>query len=229
MGALSVAVVALSGPGARAASGPCGTSHDALDAEETQFLSQLQQWRDANLPNSTKLNASGPLNAAAAWFAEYQVSKGGGGGHSDSYGRNWGQRAADCGFPSYYALNGSGEGVYAVGSSRPVNIGPSEAVAGITYQGSGARMWVPASGNYPPVKCVGVAVKRTAAGTVVAWVAVLAQYPASQACPQQSTGGGGTATTTASASLSPTPTPTPTPTPETFRAYAPLISADKPQ
>lgn len=233
-GAISMAVVALRLPDAEAAAGPCGTSHDAVDSEEAQFLSLLQQWRDQNLPNSSPLQLSGPLNAAAAWFAEYQVSKGGGGGHYDNYGRNWAQRAADCGYHSYYA-NGSGEGVYAVGSSRALDIGPSQAIAGITYPGSGATMWVPASGNYPPVKCVGVAVKRNAAGTVVAWVAVLAQYPSSQSCPEAATGGGGSTVTVTPGTPTPSPTPTstptktPSPTPVTYHAFAPLVSADKPR
>ncbi|MBE7517614.1 MAG: hypothetical protein HS107_00020 [Thermoflexaceae bacterium] len=235
LGAIGMAAVSLREPGVRAASGPCGTSHDAMDAEESQFLSLLQQWRDQNVANSSPLQPSGPLNAAAAWFAEYLANKSGGGGHYDNYGRNWVQRAIDCGYHSYYA-NGSGEGVYAVASSRVLNIGPAEAIAGITYPGSGATMWVPASGNYPPVKCVGVAVKRNATGTAVAWVAVLAQYPASQPCPAASSGGGGGGTVTVTpgtATPSPTPTrtpsPTPSPTPVTYHAFAPLISADEPR
>ncbi len=234
-GAISMAVVALRLPDAEAAAGPCGTSHDAVDSEEAQFLSLLQQWRDQNLPNSSPLQLSGPLNAAAAWFAEYQVSKGGGGGHYDNYGRNWAQRAADCGYPEFYALRATGEGVYAVAASAPPNVGPSQAVVGITYPTSGAAMWVPASGNYPPVKCVGVAVKRNAAGTVVAWVAVLAQYPSSQSCPEAATGGGGSTVTATVTPGTPTPSPTPTstptktpsPTPVTYHAFAPLVSTDE--
>lgn len=235
LGAIGMAAVSLREPGVRAASGPCGTSHDAMDAEESQFLSLLQQWRDQNVANSSPLQPSGPLNAAAAWFAEYLANKSGGGGHYDNYGRNWVQRAIDCGYHSYYA-NGSGEGVYAVGSSRPLDIGPAAAVAGITYPDSGATMTVEVSGAIPPVKCVGVAVKRNEAGTVVAWVAVLAQYPSSQACPAASTGGGGTVTvtpgtTTPSPTATPTqtPSPTPSPTPITYHAFAPLVSADEPR
>ena len=73
---LAIAALWLS-EGAQAATGPCGTSHDAMDAEEYEFLGLLQNWRDANLSNSSPLQVSGPLNAAAAWFAEYQVQKGG--------------------------------------------------------------------------------------------------------------------------------------------------------
>lgn len=231
LGAAGLAVASLRQFDARAASGPCGTSHDAMDAEEGQFLSLLQQWRDQNLPNSSLLQPSGPLNAAAAWFAEYLANKSGGGGHYDNYGRNWIQRAIDCGYHSYYA-NGVGEGVYAVASSRVLNIGPAEAIAGITYPTSG--VWITAKS--PPVKCVGVAVKRNATGTAVAWVAVLAQYPASQPCPAASSGGGGGGTVTVTpgtATPSPTPTrtpsPTPSPTPVTYHAFAPLISADEPR
>lgn len=192
------------------AAGACGTSHDAVDGEEAQFLGLLQAWRDANVANSAPLQPSGALNAAAAWFAEYQVGAGGFGGHVDNLGRTWVQRAIDCGYDSYYAF-GSGEGVYVVTSGIPVNIGPAQALAGITYPSSGVRISAPPS---LPAKCVGVAVKRNASGTAVAWVAVIAQLPSTQPCPG-STGSGGTGGGTGaspSASVSPTSTSTPTST-----------------
>ena len=91
------------------ATGPCGTTHDGITAEEQSFFGLLQQWRDQYIPSSVPMTLSGPLNAAAAWYAEYQVTSGGSGGHQDNLGRNWAQRAADCGYGGY--SGGSGEGV----------------------------------------------------------------------------------------------------------------------
>ncbi|MEO6397900.1 MAG: hypothetical protein ABIP13_05490, partial [Tepidiformaceae bacterium] len=122
-----------------AAAGPCTVTGAGLDAEESDFLERLKQWRAANLGNPAPLETSGALNAAAAWFAQWQVDHGGPGGHSDSFGRNWAQRAADCGYDAYFS-NGTGEGVYAVSASSPQSIGPAQAIAGITYAGSGVRI-----------------------------------------------------------------------------------------
>ncbi|MEP7215940.1 MAG: hypothetical protein ABI782_06770 [Anaerolineaceae bacterium] len=207
-----------------AAGGPCSVTGAALDSEETQFLSLLQQWRSTNVAHPTPLETSGALNAAAAWFAQWQVDNGGPGGHSDSFGRNWGQRAADCGYDSYFALGGSGEGVYAVAASAALSVGPPQAIAGITYPGSGVRIDTASAGW--PAKCVGVAVKRNTAGTIVAWVVVIAQYPAASSCPGASGGAeppptspspsvspSSTATKTATPTSTPTKTPIPSPTP----------------
>lgn len=207
--------------GSASASGPCTVTGAGLDSEELQFLGLLQQWRASNLANQAALEQSGALNAAAAWFAQWQVDNGGPGGHSDSLGRNWAQRAVDCGYDAYFS-NGSGEGTYAVASSGALAVGPSQAMAGITYPGSGVRM-VSASAAWP-AKCVGVAVKRNSAGTVVAWVVVIAQFPAASACPGSSGGTGpeptststsatATATKTATPTSTPTKAPTPAPTP----------------
>jgi hypothetical protein len=216
-----VSLWSLSTP-AQAVGGPCGTSHDSVDGEEAQFLQLLQAWRDTHVANSSPLEQSGALNAAAAWFAEFKVGSGGI-GHVDNLGRTWVQRAIDCGYDSYYAF-GSGEGIYAVSSSSPLNIGPSQALAGITYPSSGVNISAPPS---LPAKCVGVAVKRNAAGTSVAWVAVIAQLPPAQACPASTASGGAdpspsaspspTSTNTPTPTASPTNTPTPSPTP-TLRA-----------
>ena len=206
-----------SSTGSAAAAGPCAVSHAALDSEEMDFLAKLQQWRAANLGNPAPLETSGALNAAAAWFAQWQVDNGGPGGHSDSFGRNWALRAADCGYDPYFS-NGSGEGIYAVASSGALAIGPAQAIAGITYPSSGVRIVSPSASW--PAKCVGVAVKRNAAGTIVAWVAVIAQFTAGSPCPG---GAGGieqppaspssTATKTQTPTSTPTKTPTPSPTP----------------
>ncbi|MEP6870449.1 MAG: hypothetical protein ABI939_01225 [Anaerolineaceae bacterium] len=217
--ALSVAgLAAFMGPSESvAASGPCTVTGAGLDAEETQFLGLLQQWRASNLGNPAALETSVALNSAAAWFAQWQVDNGGLGGHFDSFGRNWVQRAVDCGYDPNFA-GGSGEGIYAVASSGALSIGPSQAILGITYPGSGVRIVSPSPSW--PAKCVGVAVKRNAAGTIVAWVAVIAQYPAASPCPAGSgstepppSSATATATSTATKTATPTSTPTKTPTP----------------
>lgn len=128
-------------PGARAA-GPCGTPHDALDAEEAQFLTLVQAWRDQNLQYSSPLQVSGALNAAAAWFAQWQVDNGAAGGHLDSLGRTWVQRALDCGYIGTLAngtpyAQGSGEGIRVYASSQPVTVTAAQAAAQMTYPGSG--------------------------------------------------------------------------------------------
>ena len=216
---------------ADAAAGPCTVSGSGLDSEESQFLGLLQQWRNQNVASSTPLEVSGALNLAAAWYAQWQVDNGGMGGHMDSYGRDWRQRAADCGYDAFFAMGGSGEGTYALASSGPLNVGPAQALAGITYPGSGVRISSPSSSW--PAKCVGLAVKRNAAGTRVAWVAVIAQFPAASPCPAGSGGGpepSPTSTTPAStttpATSTPTSTPTRTPTPTPTPSPTPTARAD---
>jgi len=213
------------------AAGPCGTSHDSLSAEEQQFIQLVQQWRDTNLPNSTELQVSGALNAAAAWFAEWQVGDGAPGGHIDGAGRNWVGRALDCGYTGTTSrgqayAGGSGEGIYAVSSNNPLNIGPAQAITGVTYPGSGIVAYTNGS---PPFKCVGAAVYRNANSTKVAWVVVVAQYPSGSSCPA-STAATPTPsmspTTSATSSPTPTRTPSPTPTPVVHKVRAPLLSKD---
>jgi len=213
---LFLATLALHGTPAGAAPGPCGTAHDALSAEEQEFVGLLQSWRDTHVQVSTPLQTSGALNAAAAWFAEWQVANGAPGGHHDGYGRTWVQRALDCGYTGTTSggqayASGSGEGIWAVASSGSVSVGPSQALTGMaSHGGSGIYAWTPSS---PPFKCVGVGVARNNAGTAVAWVVIIAQYPTAQACPGGTGGGGSTATSTSSSTSSPTPTTTPSPTP----------------
>ena len=207
LGLLLCAPLMLVDRDASAVSGTCGTSHDGLDSEEATFLGLVQGWRDQNLANSTDLEVSGALNAAAAWFAQWQVESGAPGGHNDNLGRNWVQRAADCGYPTTYAP-GSGEATYAVASSGQLSIGAAEGAAGVVYPGSGVYADTPFTTI--PFKCAGAAVYRNAAGTVVAWVFVVAQFPAAQACPG-STGSVPSVTPTATASPTPTVSPTPLP------------------
>ncbi len=216
VGVLALAALAYR-PGAHAA-GPCGTPHDALDAEETLFLSLVQAWRDQNLQTSTPLQASGALNAAAAWFAQWQVDNGAPGGHVDSLGRTWVQRALDCGYTGTlsngtpYAM-GSGEGIRAYAASQPITIPAAQAAAEMAYPGSG--LYAQTASSSLPFKCVGAARAASADGRRVAWVVIIAQYPASAPCPGSSTVTSPTATATATPTSPPprTPSPTPTPTP----------------
>src|SRR5688500_3530152 len=153
------------GEDARAA-GPCGTSHDGLDAEEQQFLSQLHAWRTQNI-SSEPMELSGALNRAAAWFAEYQVTNSTFGSHFDGAGRNWQQRAIDCGYTatltngSYWA-QGSGEGIFGAASGGAA-VGPAQALQGmITQQGSQSGIYITGSPSFP-AKCYGAAVYRSGA------------------------------------------------------------------
>jgi hypothetical protein len=218
LGAFAVAWLA---DGAGAATGPCGTNHDAMDAEEYELIGLVEQWRAANLPYTTPLEPSGALAAAAAWHAEYLATHTSGGGHLDGYGRNWVDRELDCGYSGAtsggipYAY-GSGEAVFALSGSFPLDIGPAEALQGLTYSGSGLHITTPSQSL--PAKCVGVGVFRETGGTSVAWVVLIAQYPASMPCP----GSTGISTSpTASPTPSPTPTVTPTPTPDEHKTYVP--------
>ncbi len=213
------AAFAVSEPSARAQSGACGTSHDSVDSEEQEFLGLIQGWRDSTLPVSTPLQTSGALNAAAAWYAQWQVENGTPGGHGDDLGRSWVQRALDCGYVGQtsggtpYAF-GSGEGTFGVASSGGVSLSPSQAVAGITYGGSGVYLWTPSVSL--PAKCAGVGIYENEDGTAKAWIVLIAQYPSSVNCPgstaqSPSPSPSATPTQTASPTTSPTPSPTATP------------------
>lgn len=205
-----------------AAAGPCGTSHDGLSAEESEFVGLLEAWRAARHFQSSALEVSAPLNAAAAWFAEYLVNGGELNGHFDSYGRNWFQRAIDCGYDPYYA-QGSGEGVGFIAGSgiNPASFGATEGLQLVDYPGSGITI---NAGGSLPAKCVGVGVYRSE--NAVAWIVVIAQWQAGWACPQDVTGESASPTPTSSPSPTPSPTPMPTPTPilaPEWRAYAPNV------
>jgi len=212
---LAVATVYFStrGEDARAA-GPCGTSHDAMNAEEQQFLGLLQQWRSSSGVSNEPVEVSGALNQAAAWFAEWQVTNNALGGHNDSFGRNWVGRAIDCGYTAKlnnqidYWAQGSGEGVFSAAANGDA-VGPQAALNGmIAHPGSGIYMY----GSPPnfPAKCYGVGVYRS--GGRVAWVVVIAQLPANLPCPGGAGGGGATPSPSSPATNTPTNTPTITPT-----------------
>ena len=219
----------------------CGTTHDALDTQELEFLHHLVDWR-ASVGLSGQLQTSAPLSAAAAWFAQHLVEEGIAGptGHHDHNGNRWPERAVFCGYPQQFAY-GSGEGVSFLYGSGPITVSPSEAVyggtignfqhQGVTYPGSGAYI---NAGAPWPAKCVGAAHYSGQGGT--AWIVIIAQYPADQACPQAltfepPTQSDPTTTSTPSVTNTPTnsptptrtPSPTPTPTQEGFYSFAPQV------
>ncbi|MEO9255054.1 MAG: hypothetical protein ABI305_05910 [Tepidiformaceae bacterium] len=197
---------------------PCVTHSNTN--EELTFLSQLQSWRDANISGSYQLTLSGPLNAAAAGYAQYLVTHPGSYGHyadGGTPGRAWADRAIQCGYPAGEAAGG--EGLAVVQGSGQVAVGPADALTIMTAE-QGGGVWVPSSVG-PAVACVGVAKASAANGTEDAWVTLLfGTWDGT--CPQAITGGGGgitatpatsTPTNTATPTSTPTRTPTPSPTP----------------
>lgn len=215
--ALGMGMLALGqGPDtATAQGGPCGTPHDALDGEEQEFLGLLEDWRDDNGRSPAELETSGALNAAAAWFAQHLMEEGpaGNSGHLDHYGRDWRERAEDCGYPGtagFPPSYGSGEGTGYLAGSGSIEVGPEQALDLVTYPNSGVEIHTP--GSPIPAKCVGVGRYETT------WIVVIAQWPANEPCPESSAQGAdptatSTPTETEPATETPTPTPTETPTP----------------
>ena len=199
------AAIALGSTMRAGADGPCGTSHDAMDAEEFAFLADLQDWRDANLENSSPLTPSGPLNAAAAWFAEYLAAGGSTNGHSDKYGRDYYDRALDCGWPPVLGRMGEG-GIFTTTAAQ--------AAAAMPHK----EFEVPNDPRYYPLRCIGVG--RAEADGETVWIMLLAQFPANQDCPSAQY-----SAQTASAP-SPTPIQTPEPTPSSWRSWVPGIAND---
>jgi hypothetical protein len=206
------------------AAGPCGTSHDAMDAEEQQFLGLLQAWRAGGVSNEP-VEISGALNQAAAWFAQWQVTNNALGGHQDSFGRGQGQRAIDCGYTiktSYgvYWASVAGEGVF---SPPPgATSGAQAALAGMVgQQGSQSGIFMTGTQNFP-AKCYGVG--KYSDGTKTAWVVVIVQQQFNLPCPAGSGGGGTVPAASPSASSTPnTPTLTPTVTPTATPTQKPVF------
>lgn len=242
---LAVAAVAGAGvitgpqsPAVQASNHLCGTSHDALDSQELEFLDHLRDWRAANNYQIADLEVSGALNSAAAWFAQHLVENGPAGptGHHDHYERTQGQRALDCGYPSPYA-SVAGEGTFYLAAGQPFSVTPYEAVYGgsvfgfdhdgVTYPGSGAGSRGPASHPWP-VKCVGAGRYQNASGTAHAWIVVIAQYPAGEACPGSTASPPPTATPSASPTMPATATPSPTATVEPTATPGPTQEPSSP-
>lgn len=222
-------VLAARGEEAHAA-GPCSPNSAAVDAEEQQFLDLLHSWRASAGVSSEPMQMSGALNQAAAWFAEFQAANGAPGGHQDNLGRTWVQRAIDCGYTGQTSggqpyASGSGEGIFGAAGNPTPNVGPQAALNGmINQQGSQSGIHMTGTANLP-AKCYGVAVAR--AGNAVAWVVVIAQYPANLPCPAGSGTSGPPPSSTSSPTATNTPTKTPTATPTPRPALrVPQISRD---
>lgn len=215
-------------------------------AEEMEFISLLQAWRDQHIAGSLPLIRSGALNAAAAGYAAYLANTPGAQGHYAD-GSNFSNRALNCNFSSTHQGDGypypaaaGGEGLDITEASFAVSVGPSDALATMASE-VGSGIWVPASVG-PPVICVGVAKAVNASGTKVAWVAELFGST-SGTCPDANPPTGtatstataastatATATVTETPTLTPSPTatatPSPTPTPSIYQAWAPMIARD---
>ena len=222
---------------AQATQNLCGTDHDALDAGEQTFLGHLRDWRADEGLVEADLEVSGALNAAAAWFAQHLVEEGATppNAHEDAYGRGWAERAVDCGYPDDQIIYGSGEGMLYLEDNKPLAVPPRDAVyggtagphehSGVTYRTptmSGA--WLSRGGTLP-AKCVGAAQYASSDGHKIAWVVVIARYPANEPCPDSNvsppepteTPTVPPATATSAATETPTtapPEPTATSTPE---------------
>ena len=210
--------------------------------EELTFLAQLQYWRDQNIPGSSPLTLSAPLNAAAAGYAQFLATTAGAQGHwADPTGRSypapvWADRAIQCGYPQSEA--GGGEGLAVVDSSGPIDVTGSQALTIMTAE-AGGGVWVPFPYVNTTFKCVGVAKMSGLNGTQVAWVVEI--FQTFDSCPQAVLGGGGggttpspsasasssaTSTPTLTATVSPTSTPTMTPTPSPTPSPTPTPRAD---
>lgn len=248
-----VALVVDDQPESVSAAGPCGTAHDGLDTQELEFLDHFRNWRASNNRQLADVQVSGALNAAAAWFAQHIVEHGpNGDGHTDHLGRRWAERAQDCGYPGVFQpfQYGSGEGTFYIVGGQRLNVSPYEAVYGgsigtyqhngVTYPGSGA--WL-SSASSNPAKCVGVGRYQSASGQSLAWIVLVAQYPASSPCPQSiaspptttpptatPTATATPVTPTATTTATPTATPSPTSEPEPgeeWESYAPGLSVNR--
>jgi hypothetical protein len=189
-----------------AQSGPCGTANDGVDASEMELYSAINSWRVGQGAPSMQL--SGPAVRAAQWFAE-AMAAGTTSDHTDTYGRSWHQRVADCGQ----------SGQFASGETLAVATSPSGAFASMVqppYNNAAVEVmdW----------NCFGVG----RSGNV--WVAVVVftftscpepgggsqQTPPTNQTTAPSTTGtplSNTATNTATPTKTPTPTATPSPTP----------------
>lgn len=219
---------------------PCSIRQTTAD--EQQFLSMVQAWRNQSPSHAGQLTLSAPLNAAAAGYA--QVLAQGGSGHWADGAQNmsWVTRAIQCGYPSASGprLNGiyapadgiaGGEGVAIAATAQ-------EALAQMAAEGAGGGISIPAYVG-APVSCAGVA-KATVNGRT-GWVVMLFAT-LSGTCPQAVTGiqeppttttatppgasPSATHTPTVIPTATPTRTPSPTPTPAIFRAFVPVAARD---
>jgi len=200
---LGVAVRVISTTARVSALTNCDVSHAALDSNEQELLTLINEYRASQGRNP--LVASPSLNRAAAWMSE-DVARTGWAAqllhpHTDSLGRNPFVRMPDCGYPSSgrsenLALFGSSaSGVLTGWQSSPghnANLLDAGAVAiGIGYYGN---IWTLDFGSVDDSN---------------------SPQPASTAAPSPSP--------TPTSTPSPTPTATPTPAAIPGRVFVPLV------
>jgi hypothetical protein len=197
--------------------------------DELSFLSLEQAWRNAHISGSYGLTISGPLNAAAAGYAQYLANTLGAQGHNadGTTGYAWATRAVNCGYPQQYAAGG--EGLAVVESSAQVSLSPQQALNVMTSEGGGG-IWVPSDVGLP-VKCVGIAKATSNDGKKVAWVtllfATLGSCPSSTSPPPpSSTTTAASPSTTSSATATAKATPTATATPTRAIRFLPMVTVD---
>ncbi len=121
-----------------AATGPCDPQSPGVSAKEGELFALVNSWRADNFGDSS-IPLAAHVNAAAQWFAEAMI-EGTTSGHDDQFGRLWGDRLEDCGFPGVSGVTfASGESLAGFGSSNPsIGSTPSEALALMTaHEGSG--------------------------------------------------------------------------------------------
>ncbi len=197
-------------------------------AEELQFISLLQEWRDSNIPGSHPLTRSISLNKAAWHYARFLADNPGAGGHwaepGFTSGAAWAARAAQCGYP----VPAGGEGLAVVESSQPIDISPAAAIDIMAAQ-PGGGIYTPAFVGSPATACVGAAKAVSGDGRKVAWVTLL--FGTWNGCADPDTSNppapsppGGSATTSATTTPTKTPTPTPTATPTPLAEYGVTIT-----
>ena len=223
---VAAGVIAVSAMDSRSAQAmaPCGDHTNT--AEELQFLSMLQDWRDNTLPVSPSLVISAPLNAAAAGYAQFLADTHGASGHTAD-GATPQQRAIQCGYPESIAAGGHGVAVFTASTAGSAT--PQAALTQmIQHQGRG--IYIPEHN----AKCVGVAKATGSGGSRAAWIVMI--FFAFGDCPQTVAGIPATPTATptatatpsptATATPSPTPTPTPEPTPPGVELVVPMVARD---
>ncbi|MFQ5380868.1 MAG: CAP domain-containing protein [Dehalococcoidia bacterium] len=228
---IAVGAGLLEGSGAVATGGPCNPVSPGVSAPERDLLAQVNSWR-ANAFGAPAMPVSGPANAAAQWFAEAMIADTTQ-GHVDQYGRDWGRRLEDCGFPGVYGVTfGAGEALAGFGSSDPsFGSTPGQAL-GLMVQNPLHQNAV----NAPVAwACAGVGYASNPAplpgdlryAWVVLGVQVFDECPASADwTPTPSPPPRTPTPTVTSPPPTPTPTQTPAPTPATNRAAVPLLARE---
>jgi len=233
--ALGAAVLGLSGgSGAGATGGPCNPLSPGVSGTEADLLARVNGWR-ADAFGAPPMTTSGPANAAAQWFAEAMIADATQ-GHYDQFGRDWGARLEDCGFPGVFgATFGAGEALAGFGSSDPsFGATPAQALDWMVQNPLHQN-----AVNAPVAwTCAGVGFATNPSPSpgdlryawVVLGVQVFGECPGPAAwSPTPSTPTAATSTPTTvppSPTVTPTPDQTPVPAPAVNRAAVPLLARE---